>query len=222
MKSCRYKSGFTLVETLVVIAIIVILAAMVVGITSRINNQAKEKLTENTFAILDAVLQEFHDYGWSYPLPYTDFDFPLDCNDYSQPALETTLKDALGATTVEIVGGNHLPEYSGSEAMYFFLSKVPECRTTLDKVDESLITRKDFSGNEMTLVINGIDYYPLLRIVDPWRQRGTTTKIGKTLRYDYYNEKLIPPDPTTRRNFPVIMSAGPDGIFGNSDDISSR
>jgi prepilin-type N-terminal cleavage/methylation domain-containing protein len=218
MKSRRYNAGFTLVEMLIVVAVIVILAAMVVGLASRITNKAKEQFAESTIAILAAALEQFHDYGYNYPPLYSEFDFPLDCNDFTQAALEATLKNALGAS-VSISGETHKNEYSGSEALYFFLSRVPECRAALDKINGSLITNKDFYGNEMKLVIDGKEY-PLLRVVDPWRERGTTTKTGKTLRYDYYDEKTL--DPKTKRNFPVITSAGPDGIFDTSDDISSR
>lgn len=223
MKRRRYNASFTLVEMLIVVAIIVILAAMVVGLASRISNKTKEQFAESTIAILAATLEQFYDYGYNYPSSYSEFVFPLDCNDFDQSSLQTTLETALGLGpgTVLIRGGTHLPEYSGSEALYFFLSRVPECRATLDKINGSLITNKDFYGNEMKLVIGGKEY-PLLRVVDPWRERGTTAKTGKTLRYDYYNEKIYPPDPKTKRNFPVITSAGPDGIFDTADDISSR
>ena len=55
--------------------------------------------------------------------------------------------------------------------------------------------------------------YPLLRVVDSW---------GKTLRYDYYLEDpTSSPDIDTRRNVPVITSAGRDGIFDTIDDVSN-
>jgi general secretion pathway protein G len=218
MKRRRHNAGFTLVEMLIVVAVIAILATMVVGLATRIGNKTKEQLVESTIAILNAALEQFHDYGYSYLSPYSEFDFPLDCNGFTQAELETTLGNALG-TTVQISGGTHKNEYSGSEALYFFLSRVPECRAALDKIDGSLITNEDSSGNKLLINIGGVEY-PLIRVVDPWREHGTTTKTGKTLRYDYYDEKTV--DPKTKRNFPVITSAGPDGIFDTADDISSR
>jgi len=227
MKACKHKPGVTLVEMLIVVAIIALLATMVISMAARIGHQAKEQLTENTIAILTAALGQFQDYGYSYKdSDYADFDFPLDCNGFEYDRLENTLGDALGAGSVSISPiGAHDPNYSGSEALYFFLSRVPASRETLDKIDNSLITNMGSNKQDMTITVtvDGKKYpYPLLRIVDPWRERGATNNIGKTLRYDYYDETAVPPDPDEKRNFPVITSAGPDGKFGTGDDITSR
>lgn len=224
MKSYRHKTGVTLVEILIVVAIIAILATMVVGIATRISNQSKEQLTKNTFALLNAALGQFRDYGYNYKVPnaalapvrdfYRGLDFPLDCNGLPQPILEPALASALGATGISISGGVHGPNYSGSEALYFFLSRVPESRKTLKKIDDSLITNEGSDKRPMEIRIDflsGPKIFPLLRIIDPW---------GTTLHYDYYNELI--PDPKMKRNFPLITSAGPDRIFGTGDDISNR
>ena len=219
---------------LIVVAIIAILATMVVGIASRIDTRSKENLAKSTIAILTAALEQFYDYGYQYkdnpaytPAErtfYLGLRFPLDCNGFTQAELGTTLGNALGAVvSVSISSGTHKNEYSGSETLYFFLSRIPECRETLDKIDRSLITNVNDDGGEITISIDGREY-PFFRVVDLWRERGATTKIGKTLRYDYYDER--DPDPVRRkqskRNFPVITSAGPDGKFDTTDDISSR
>jgi type II secretory pathway pseudopilin PulG len=224
MKIRQHKTGVTLVEILVVAAIIVILVSMVIGIAARIDTQGKEQLIKNTFALLDAALGQFQDYGYNYSDPcYADFKFPLDCNDFSQSELRDALRDALGATNVAITAGTHETSYSGSAALYFFLSRVPECRKTLDKIDKSLITNKDEDKVDMEITIGcsgEIRVYPLLRFIDPW---------GETLRYDYYDEKPPPLSQTdiedmkeSRKAFPVITSAGPDKVFGSADDIRNR
>ena len=216
MKSYKHKTGLTLVEMLIAVAIIAILATMVIGIAARINSQGKEQLTENTFALLDAALGQFQDYGYNYRhSDYDGFEFPLDCNDFDEGELETTLENALGLNvgSVRISRGDHDPNYSGSEALYFFLSRVPESRKTLDKIDSSLITDEDFEGRHLEISVDG-KVYPLLRIIDPW---------GRTLRYDYYNEKgSLADKKESKRTFPVITSTGPDRTFGTGDDISSR
>ena len=222
MNNNGYKNGVTLVEILTVVVIIAILASMVVGIATRLDNKAKEQLAGNTIAIITDALEQFADYEYSYNnVNYSEFKFPLDCNDFTQAELEITLRDALRATGVLVTSGVHDPNYSGSEVLYFFLSRVPECRKTLERIDSSLITDEDEYGTQMTIEIDG-RVYPLKRFVDPWLERDKKSRTGRTLRYDYYDEFLFPPDPDTRRAFPVITSAGPDGEFDTSDDITSR
>jgi prepilin-type N-terminal cleavage/methylation domain-containing protein len=217
MKRRQNKTGVTLVEILVVVAIIAILVTMVIGIAARIDTQGKERLTENTIALLTAALGEFGDYGYSYSNPSdANFKFPLDCNGFSDTDLKNELQTALG-TIVLIGGGTHDANYSGNEAMYFFLSRVPESKKALDKIDKSLITGKDENKQDMTVTVGG-QLYPLFRVIDSW---------GKTLRYSYYDngkEGSSPsePDPGSPRAFPVITSAGPDKEFGTADDITSR
>lgn len=221
MKNRKHKCGVTLIEMLIVLAILALLATMVIGIASQIDNKSKEKLTKNTIEILTAALEQFREYGYRYKHPaYFDFEFPLDCNDFSVDTLQTTLASALAAS-VSITAGTHEPDFSGSEVLYLLLSRIPECKETLEKIDSSLITDKDYLGNQMKILIDD-QQYPLLRIVDPWLERGKTAKTGKSLRYDYYDEKVTPPNPREKRSFPVITSAGPDGIFNTNDDISSK
>jgi hypothetical protein len=208
------------VEILIVVGIIAILAAMVISLAARIDSRGNERLVENTFALLNAALGEFRDYGYSYKdSKYDGFEFPLDCDSLESIDLEDTLKKALDASTVSIRGGNHNLYYSGSEALYFFLSKVPESRKTLDKIHRSdkqkivgsLITNEDSSGVGLVIRIDDANY-PLMRIIDPW---------GRTLRYDYYDDPNNP-KLDEARTFPVITSAGPDGVFGTDDDMKSR
>jgi prepilin-type N-terminal cleavage/methylation domain-containing protein len=217
MKRRQNKTGVTLVEILVVVAIIAILVTMVIGIAARIDTQGKEQLTENTIALLTAALGQFGDYGYSYSdSNYADFKFPLDCNNFPQSDLENELQTALGAI-VSISGGTHDANYSGSETLYFFLNRVPESRQTLGKIDKSLITGKDENKLDMTVTVGG-QVYPLFRVIDPWRT---------TLRYSYYrniweSSPSSEPDPNSPRAFPVITSAGPDKEFGSADDIRNR
>jgi len=209
--------AFTLIEMLIVIAVIAILVSVVVGLARRMDNQGKERLTENTIALIGNALEQFRDFGYQYSnSSYAEFHFPLDCNDYPNPKglLELTLQDALAVTSVSVVGPvAHQPGYSGSEALYFFLSQVPQCRKTLDRIDESLLTDRDENHNRLVLNVAGRQY-PLLRFIDPW---------GTALRYDYYYEDIFPvlPSPNTKRTFPQITSAGADRIFNTHDDISN-
>ncbi|MFW9894156.1 MAG: type II secretion system protein, partial [Candidatus Thorarchaeota archaeon] len=76
MKIDANKTGLTLIEMLIVVAIIVILTTMVIGLAGRVTDQSKEQLTRNTIGILTAALEQFQDYRYQYKnLAYADFDF---------------------------------------------------------------------------------------------------------------------------------------------------
>src|SRR4030042_1396959 len=66
MKTRQNQTGVTLVEILVVVAIIAILVTKVIGVAVRIDTQGKEQLTKNTIALLAAALGELSDYGYTY------------------------------------------------------------------------------------------------------------------------------------------------------------
>lgn len=67
MSNCRNKDGLTLVEILVVVALVAILATIVVSVASRIDNQSKEKAVESTFVLLDSALQEYRQFTDKFP-----------------------------------------------------------------------------------------------------------------------------------------------------------
>jgi prepilin-type N-terminal cleavage/methylation domain-containing protein len=223
MKRTLNKTGVTLVEILVVVVIIAILVTMVIGIALRIDTQGKEQLAESTIALLTAALGEFRDFGYAYNPPYTDLKFPLDCNNFSDTDFETTLETALGLGSggVAVSGGTHYDEYSGSEAMYFFLNRVPESRKILDKIDRKFVTNLGLDGNPMIITIDpgpNEKAYPLFRVIDPW---------DKPLRYSYYDNTNESPTSEPAMSspmvFPLITSAGPDGDFNTViDNITNK
>ena len=160
MKTRRYKHGLSLVEMLIVVGIIALLATMVIGIAGRIDNQAKEKGVESTFALLEGALEEYKEFQDVFP---------------AQP-----LKDFV-----------NVPAHS--EYLYGELYSIPGSRKILEKVSDSLIKHDVDTGAVP----------PVPEIYDPW---------GTPLDYRY-----APGD-----NFPELVSAGPDKIFGNDDDITNR
>ena len=158
MKRNKYKYGITLVEILVVAAIIAILATMVIGIAARINDQSKERGLKSTFTLLESALQEYCESTGKFP---------------EQPERNYT----------------NAPIHS--EYLYGELNLIPESRKILGRITESLV--KNEYGT--------VDTPP--EIYDPW---------GTVLDYGY-----IPGN-----NFPELVSAGPDKLFGTADDISNK
>ncbi|MBN2455563.1 MAG: type II secretion system protein [Sedimentisphaerales bacterium] len=225
MKTYGHNFGLSLIEMLVVLAVIAILITMVLRVTTRIDSQGKERLTKSTFSLINSAMEEFSDYGYrhkDYSVYTTNSErdfyrsliFPPDCNDFPKPEVRVTLENALD-TPISIVDGTHDPKYSGSEALYFFLSEVPQCREILGQIDESLITNEDANDQPINIMVDAKPY-PFFRVIDPW---------GTTLRYDYYDETApftFDKRKKTKKTFPVITSAGPDEKFNTADDISSR
>lgn len=155
------KDGFTLVEILVVVALIAILATMVVSVASRIDNQSKENALEGAFVLLDSALQEYRQFTDSFP---------------EQPEM------------------NFANAAAHSELLYRELDSVPDSRSILEKIDGSLIQNK--YGAAGTATGTPVEIY------DPW---------GMPLDYRY----------SRGENFPTMVSAGPDKVFGTADDLSN-
>jgi prepilin-type N-terminal cleavage/methylation domain-containing protein len=80
-----------------------------------------------------------------------------------------------------------------SEYLYGELYSIPDCRKILEKISGSLI-KHDFDTGLIP---------PVPEIYDPW---------GTALDYSY----------VTGENFPELVSAGPDKIFGTADDITNK
>jgi len=59
--------GMTLIEMLVVLAVIILLAGIVVGVGLGIENQSKKKAVKATFALLEGALQEYYDFTGRFP-----------------------------------------------------------------------------------------------------------------------------------------------------------
>jgi len=158
METRKYEYGLTLVEMLVVIVVIAVLATMVIGIATRIDNQTKEKSVEAILAQLDGAIQEYREFTDAFP---------------AQP--EKNFANAA----------------AHSEQLYKELDAIPGSQSVLAKINDSFIENKYGTA----------DTPP--EIYDPW---------GTALDYAY-----VPGD-----NYPTLISAGADRVFGTADDISNK
>ena len=68
----------TLIEMLVVLAVIVLLAGIVVGVGLGIENQSKKKAVKAAFALLESALQEYYDFTGMFPAA-NDADPNVNC-----------------------------------------------------------------------------------------------------------------------------------------------
>lgn len=61
------KTGFTLIEIIIAVAIIAMLATILISVATVIDTQSKEKATEATFALLEGALDEYKDFINDFP-----------------------------------------------------------------------------------------------------------------------------------------------------------
>lgn len=68
------KTGLTLIEIIIAVAVIAMLATMLIGIATVIDTQSKEKATEATFALLEAAMDEYEDLTGQFPIQGERYD----------------------------------------------------------------------------------------------------------------------------------------------------
>ena len=61
------RAAVTLIEMLIVLAIITLLASMVIGMATHIGNQSRAGTLENTFGLLESALDEYREYTGRFP-----------------------------------------------------------------------------------------------------------------------------------------------------------
>jgi len=67
MTEGHHNKAFTMIEMMVVLGIIAVLAAIVVTLTLRVDNQSKERALDNAFKLLNASLREYYEVKDKFP-----------------------------------------------------------------------------------------------------------------------------------------------------------
>jgi type II secretory pathway pseudopilin PulG len=83
MKSRTSRPGVTLVEMLVVLAILIMLVGVLATVWRRLDVQGKEKTLRNTFAVLDSALEEYRDARGGFPVPDPNCVTERDRNEFA-------------------------------------------------------------------------------------------------------------------------------------------
>lgn len=221
---------------IMVISIVAILVVIVVSLASRVEERGRIDLTRSTLNILNGAIQEFSSSGFRYRFEDPcdlGFDqrllkFPLDCNGMTKNEIERHLDEALDPQPPLTISGTNFddPNAAAIAVVHFLLHRVGRCREILGEIDKSMIRHcRDSTQSEIVIEYEDDDeVYKLLYYSDPW---------GRPLRYSYYinkeenivNPEALEPNPIAEegvRAFPLLISAGPDGVFGSSDDIMNR
>ena len=186
------QRAFTLIEMLVVVAIVLILFGALITATKHLKAESQRRLTASAIAVVETALEQY--YENTSPKQYppqivagkTDFDAELSKTTSINPP---TITD---------------PNIWNSGAAYYFLSRVPQSKAILQSLSNRMISNRDLNGVAILITVPpaaaGIDF---VRLVDAW---------GMSLNYRY----------RAGDSFPVITSAGPDRVFGTGDDVVSQ
>lgn len=202
----------SLMETLVAMAVILILISVLIGTGSYMKTRASIDLTRGMLETLSTALEKYYDDTGDFPFD-TDTDVPEDgiLNNY---LIADLANDLAGTVTSGILPDHQavnptpppdtiLISSASSAALFYFLDKHPDSRAIVEAVSNTLITNKDAAETNIMITIGTNPAIDLLRYIDTW---------GTSIRYEYL----------TGTAFPVLTSAGPDKIFDTPDDITSQ
>lgn len=203
-KDCGH-SGFSLVEMVVVLAVILILAGALLGVGKYLMIRASVDLTESQLEILATALQQYYDDFEAFPVTVKDYNLDGAVDEYDESHLESDLQGTVtpdDAVDDLIAAEEETPPASASSAaLFYYLDKNPNSRKIVEALTDTLISSNDTSGQpiQVTLTATG-QTISLPRFIDAW---------GTSIRYEYIDGTA----------FPTLTSAGPDTTFDTEDDI---
>jgi prepilin-type N-terminal cleavage/methylation domain-containing protein len=142
------RTGFTVVELLIVVAILALAAVALVGVSNYIQTQGEIALTEQSIQLLSTAVAEFHEITGHYPV-----DAWADIGD--------TGSRLVGASAPD---GDPNPD----ELLYLQLSLLPQTRKTISKLPGKLLAAPH---DDITVTLGGQQTPYLRSIVDPWGER---------------------------------------------------
>lgn len=204
MRRKHGQCGMTLMEIMVTMAVILILAGTLLGITRYIKIRASEHLTESMLEVLVLALEQYYDDFGAFPFatPDTNTNSILG-DDYTVADLVNDIaNDIAPGASGSVSSGSLLQKDASSGALYYFLDKNPNSRKVIEAVSATLVTNKGSFGNPVKITINTTpsETVDLVRFIDTW---------GTSIRYVYIDGTA----------FPSLRSAGADEIFDTNDDI---
>jgi prepilin-type N-terminal cleavage/methylation domain-containing protein len=219
MKSERQKSALTMIEILIVVAILAIMASGMFVVSSKVRQQAQVKSVRGTLAMLDAALEQYYDFDKSYPpdVNYAGAGYTRDI----QSAVKLQPADTIvGPYISPPAAGYDVSDYDDAYSvavLYYYLNRVPQSRLVLKNLADAAVSAKavkfDSQGKPIqsrmqdpnALITVNVQSISLFRIVDSWNMPL------------HYIRKA-----NDDKNFPLIRSAGPDKVFGTEDDIVNK
>ena len=194
------QRGFTLVEVVAVLAIILILASVLLGMGRYLTTRASTDLTSGELEVIAMALQQYYDDDGAFP-----FDTHVAAN------TEVADSDSDGDWLDEYLGVEYtvqngvLPAgdrvFKSGCALFYYLDASPNSRKIVESLTGSLISNQDANGDALRIELpaGSGTVIDLPRFIDAW---------GTSIRYEYIAGTA----------FPVLTSAGPDTKFSTAED----
>jgi prepilin-type N-terminal cleavage/methylation domain-containing protein len=245
MTAARQKTGLTLIEILLAIAILALLVTITAVSTATLRKQAQVRLTESTLAVISSALQQYNEFWGTFPPEYNSS--PAGLTD-ATAILRWNMATAAGCPLPSPLTAANLndttklpldvrplttPAYPTAntkyDVLYIRLARTPVCKRMI----EGISSVSDQDKNRRKASLSGLTFTP------------DTTGLPYALNWGSLITGTGAPVPPVRQNtlplyrfidswrnelryeysssspYPVLTSAGPDGNFGTSDDIKS-
>ena len=154
MKNKIKNNGLTLMELLIVIAIVAMMTSMIFMATRGSWIDANKRQTAGTIAIIEGALDEYRDYEGSFPNRYLAVDF--NSTGLSYPA-----------------------QLNRSASLYSLLTSIPDSKKALERIADNQIFMVTVAGKNYFVFIDawkqvidyrfmaGINTYPLIVSAGP-------------------------------------------------------
>ena len=79
MDDCRYNNGFTLVEMVIVVAVIGLLTTMVIGVGGALHRQAQRRGAKSVLLQVEGAIDAYYEFKGSYPGPVVSTNAGANC-----------------------------------------------------------------------------------------------------------------------------------------------
>ena len=205
------QRGFTLIELLVVVGIIALLAGLVVSVSSRVVANANREQTLNNQKIILTAIERYGDVAKTFPVSSTGTGTARvppgkpTVDVFTDPDIPSSLKTAPPQLTTDYArSGWLLLQYLSGRAAF-------EGKTSSSITDQQIARLRSQTGEvllKLPAEVMEID-------------NSSTPAVGVGFHDACTNSYMAYDCSGGLGGRPVIISAGPDGQFGTSDDVRS-